>query len=42
VLVAFSRIYLRDHYPVDVLSGALSGMAFAEIVRRVQRMVLPE
>ena len=36
-LIAFSRIYLGDHYPSDVVAGALSGMAIAEIVRPVQR-----
>lgn len=36
-LVGFSRIYLGDHYPGDVVSGALSGMFIAENVRRGQR-----
>ncbi len=28
-LVAFSRIYLGDHYPGDVVSGSVSGVLFA-------------
>jgi undecaprenyl-diphosphatase len=35
--VAFSRIYLGDHYPGDVLSGSLIGLVFAVIFRRAAR-----
>ena len=37
-LVAFSRIYLGDHYPGDVVSGSLLGLLFARIFRRVMTL----
>jgi len=36
-MVAFSRIYLGDHYPGDVASGSLLGMLFAMFFRRLLR-----
>lgn len=34
-MVAFSRIYLGDHYPGDVTSGSLLGLLFAMFFRRL-------
>lgn len=34
-LVAFSRIYLGDHYPGDVASGSLLGLVFAMLFRKL-------
>jgi undecaprenyl-diphosphatase len=34
-LVAFSRIYLGDHYPGDVTSGSLLGFLFAMLFRKL-------
>jgi undecaprenyl-diphosphatase len=34
-LVAFSRIYLGDHYPGDVASGSLLGFLFAMVFRKL-------
>jgi undecaprenyl-diphosphatase len=36
-MVAFSRIYLGDHYPGDVASGSLLGMLFAMFFHRLLR-----
>lgn len=36
-MVAFSRIYLGDHYPGDVASGSLFGLLFAMLFRWVLR-----
>jgi undecaprenyl-diphosphatase len=35
-LVAFSRVYLGDHYPGDVVSGSALGALFAVIFHRVR------
>jgi undecaprenyl-diphosphatase len=37
-MVAFSRIYLGDHYPGDVASGSLLGMLFAMLFRSLARL----
>ena len=34
-MVAFSRIYLGDHYPGDVVTGSLSGVLFAVLFNRL-------
>jgi undecaprenyl-diphosphatase len=39
-LVAFSRIYLGNHYPGDVVSGSVIGLVFAQIFRWLQRRLL--
>jgi undecaprenyl-diphosphatase len=37
-MVAFSRIYLGDHYPGDVASGSLLGMLFAMFFHRLFKL----
>ena len=41
-VTAFSRIYLGDHYPGDVVSGSLLGTLFAMLLKRVPWPWLPK
>ncbi|WP_054725756.1 phosphatase PAP2 family protein [Paucilactobacillus hokkaidonensis] len=33
IIIAFSRIYLRNHFPTDVLAGLLLAVSWWEIMR---------
>jgi undecaprenyl-diphosphatase len=35
-MVAFSRIFLGDHYPGDVVAGSLAGTVFAKLLSKLQ------
>jgi undecaprenyl-diphosphatase len=35
ILVAFSRIYLEKHYPVDIIVGAIIGTLIGMLVEKV-------
>ena len=35
--IAYSRVYLGDHYPLDVMAGGAMGAALAWVVMRVTR-----
>ena len=37
VLIAFSRLYNGDHFPLDVLAGGVLGAIVAAVVLRVSR-----
>ena len=40
-LVAYSRIYVGAHYPLDVLAGAGIGVFWASVVARISQRFLP-
>ena len=39
--VCFSRIYVGDHYPIDVLGGAILGLALGFLGRKGYRRAVP-
>lgn len=38
-LIAFSRLYLMVHYPIDVIAGAILGTLFAVIAMRLTKLI---
>ena len=38
-VIGFSRIYIGVHYPLDVISGALIGTAFALLVLKLEKRI---
>lgn len=44
-LVCISRVYVRGHYPLDVVGGILLGVGvsfiFVGIVKRIESLIMP-